>query len=71
VVLAWLGGVVALSLRLASGWLVTQQLGRVGTSSVPEACRAAVARLAARLRITRPVRVLESAVVQVPAVIDG
>jgi len=69
VLLAWLGGVVALSLRLASGWLVTQQLGRVGTSSVPEACRAAVARLAARLRITRPVRVLESAVVQVPAVI--
>jgi len=69
VVLVWFGGVVALSLRLASGWLVTRQLGRVGTSSVPDACRAAVARLAARLRISRPVRVLESAVVQVPAVI--
>src|SRR5947208_2585030 len=68
VVLAWFGGVVALSLRFASGWLVTRQLGRVGTSSVPEACRAAVARLATRLRISRPVRVLESAVVQVPAV---
>jgi len=69
VVLVWFGGVVALSLRLASGWLVTRQLGRVGTSSVPDACRAAVARLATRLRISRPVRVLESAVVQVPAVI--
>src|SRR5438309_4433190 len=68
-VLVWFGGVVALSLRLASGWLVTRQLGRVGTSSVPDACREAVARLAARLRIRRPLRVLESAVVQVPAVI--
>src|SRR5437899_9573998 len=55
-VLVWFGGVVALSLRLASGWLVTRQLGRVGTSSVPDACREAVARLAARLRIRRPLR---------------
>src|SRR5216117_60311 len=69
VVLVWFGGVVALSLRLASGWLMTRQLGRVGTSSVPDACVEAVARLAARLRISRPVRVLGSAVVQVPAVI--
>src|SRR6266704_3083089 len=69
VVLAWFGGVVALSLRLASGWLMTRQLGRVGTSSVPDACVEAVARLAAQLRISRPVRVLGSAVVQVPAVI--
>src|SRR6266702_861708 len=68
-VLVWFGGVVALSLRLASGWLVTRQLGSVGTSSVPESCREAVARRAARLRISRPVRILESAVVQVPAVI--
>jgi beta-lactamase regulating signal transducer with metallopeptidase domain len=69
VVLVWFGGVVALSLRLASGWMMTRQLGSVGTSSVPDACVEAVTRLAARLRITRPVRVLESAVVQVPAVI--
>src|SRR5213596_1513435 len=69
VVLVWFGGVVALSLRLAAGWLTTRQLGRLGTSSVPDACLEAVERLAARLRISRPVRVLESAVVQVPAVI--
>src|SRR5207253_3738379 len=69
VVLVWFGGVVVLSLRLASGWLVTRQLGRVGTASVPDSCREAVARQAARLRISRPVRVLQSAVVQVPAVI--
>src|SRR5207247_3823803 len=68
VVLVWFGGVVVLSLRLASGWLVTRRLGRVGTASVPDSCREAVARLAARLRLSRPVRVLQSAVVQVPAV---
>src|SRR5207244_3192774 len=56
-VLVWFGGVVALSLRLASGWLVTRQLGRVGTSSVPDACREAVARLAALLRRSRRGRV--------------
>src|SRR5437660_938174 len=48
VVLVWFGGVVVLSLRLASGWLVTRQLGRVGTASVPDSCREAVARLARR-----------------------
>ena len=69
VVLVWFGGVVALSLRLASGWLVARRLGTVGTFPVPETCGEAVARLAGRLRVTRPVRVLESAVVQVPAVI--
>src|SRR5207245_2644595 len=36
---------------------------------VPGAGREAVARRAARLRVSRPVRVLESAVVQVPAVV--
>src|SRR5207302_1370950 len=62
VVLVWFSGVVALSLRLASGWLVTRQLGSVGTSSVPDACREAVARLAARLRISRPVRIIQSVI---------
>jgi beta-lactamase regulating signal transducer with metallopeptidase domain/HEAT repeat protein len=65
----WLGGVLALSLRLVSGWLTARRLGTVGTRPAPEACFEALARLAARLRVTRPVRVLESAVVQVPAVI--
>jgi beta-lactamase regulating signal transducer with metallopeptidase domain len=69
VVLLWFGGVVTLSLRLASGWWVTQRLRSVGTDGVPDTCLAAVTRLAQRLRITRPVRVLQSAVVQVPAVV--
>ncbi len=69
IVVAWLAGVVILSIRLASGWLVTRRLSSVGTRPVPPACREALARLVVRLRVTRPVRVLESAVVQVPAVI--
>ena len=69
IVVAWLAGVVILSLRLASGLLVTRRLTTVGTRPVPPACRDALARLVVRLRVTRPVRVLESAVVRVPAVI--
>lgn len=69
IVVAWLAGVVILSIRLASGWLVTRRLSTVGTRPVPQSCRDALARLVVRLRVTRPVRVLESAVIQVPAVI--
>src|SRR5919108_2775106 len=69
IVVAWLAGVVILSIRLVSGWVVTRVLSRVGTRPVPQACRDALARLVVRLRVTRPVRVLESALVQVPAVI--
>ena len=69
IVVAWLAGVVILSIRLASGWLVTRRLITTGTRPVPQACRVALARLVVRLRVTRPVRLLESAVIQVPAVI--
>ena len=69
IVVAWLTGVVILSIRLASGWLVTRRLITTGTRPVPQACRVALARLVVRLRVTRPVRLLESAVIQVPAVI--
>ena len=69
VVLLWFGGVVTLSLRLASGWLVTRRLRSVGTDPVPDACLEAVSRLAQRLEVSRPVRALQSAVVQVPAVV--
>lgn len=69
IVFVWLGGVLALSLRLTSGWLGARRLGTTGTRPVPDSCRRALARLVARLRITRPVRIFESALVQVPAVI--
>jgi len=69
IVVLWLTGVVTLSLRLASGWMAVRRLGELGTRPVPEQCVAALRRLAARLRVSRPVRLVQSAMVQVPAVL--
>lgn len=68
-VAVWVVGVVALSLRLTGGWLTARRLRTAWTTPAPEACLAMLARLAQRLRVTRPVRLLQSAMVQVPAVI--
>src|SRR6266516_151202 len=69
IVALWLAGVLVLSARLAWGWIATRRLGAMGTRPAPVACMEALERLAARLRVSRPVRVLESAIVQVPAVL--
>lgn len=69
VVVLWLAGVLAMSLRLTSGWLAVRRLWKAGTHPVPPDCGKALERLARRLRVTRPVRVLQSALVQVPAVV--
>src|SRR5205807_2283082 len=55
--------------RLASGWMAAGRLAVIGTRPAPPACTAALQRLAALLRVTRPVRVAASVLVQVPAVI--
>ena len=69
IVALWLASVLVLSARLAWGWIATRRLGAMGTRPAPVACMEALERLAARLRVSRPVRVLESAIVQVPAVL--
>jgi Zn-dependent protease with chaperone function len=69
IVVLWLCGVLVFSGRLTSGWLAARRLRTVGTRPAPRVCVVACARLVARLRIARPVRVLESALVRVPAVI--
>src|SRR6059036_960738 len=69
IVALWLAGLLVLSARLAWGWIATRRLGAMGTRPAPVACVEALERLAARLRVSRPVRVLESAVLQVPAVL--
>jgi beta-lactamase regulating signal transducer with metallopeptidase domain len=65
----WLGGVLVMSARLALGWATTRRLATAGTRPVSEAWRQALARLATRLRVRRPVRLLASALIGVPAVI--
>ncbi len=68
-VAVWLFGVAVLSVRLLGGWLWLQRMRRRETRPASLAMQEAIARLARRLAVTRPVRILESACVQVPAVI--
>jgi len=68
-VVAWIVGVLILSVRLAYGWMAARRLRTHGTRDVSAALQDVLARLAARLRVNRPVRLLESLLVEVPAVI--
>lgn len=68
-VVVWVIGVLTLSVRLAHGWMTARRLRTEGTRNAPVALQQVLARLAARLRVTRPVRLLESLVIEVPAVI--
>jgi beta-lactamase regulating signal transducer with metallopeptidase domain/HEAT repeat protein len=65
----WLTGVIALAIRLLGGWLRLRAL--VASGWVPESNTYGdiVERLRNRLRVSRAVRVLESALVRTPAVI--
>ena len=66
VVAAWLTGVGALSVRFLGGWILTARLKRRHTRAVPAAWRERFLELAARLRVSQPVRLFESALVEVP-----
>jgi HEAT repeat protein/beta-lactamase regulating signal transducer with metallopeptidase domain len=67
-VVAWLGGVLVLSGRLARGWSAARRLRTEDARPASPACRELLSRVATRLRVTRPVRLLESMRVDVPAV---
>jgi HEAT repeat protein/beta-lactamase regulating signal transducer with metallopeptidase domain len=68
-VVVWVIGVVALSLRLAYGWIGARRLRTTGTRATAATLQQALARLAERMRVSRPVELLESMLVEVPAVI--
>jgi beta-lactamase regulating signal transducer with metallopeptidase domain len=63
---AWASGVVGLSLRLLGGWVWIQWLVRRGSRPVEERWRTTLKTLQGRLRIGRPVRLVEAARLQVP-----
>jgi beta-lactamase regulating signal transducer with metallopeptidase domain len=65
----WGAGVLVLSLRALGGWALVQRLRRSGLTAVPAAIESTVARLVGALRVSAPVRLYESALVQVPTVI--
>src|SRR5206468_2834462 len=65
----WGAGVLVLSLRALGGWALVQRLRRSGLTAVPAAIESTLARLVDALRVSAPVRLYESALVQVPTVI--
>ena len=65
----WLVGVSALSVRLIAAWIAIHRLRRVGRTPVPEWLHAHVVALANRLGVARRIRILESALVEVPVLI--
>jgi beta-lactamase regulating signal transducer with metallopeptidase domain len=62
----WAIGVFGFSLRLLGGWIWIQRLVRQGSRPVEDHWLQRSVRLQARMRIGRPVRLLESARLQVP-----
>jgi beta-lactamase regulating signal transducer with metallopeptidase domain/peptidoglycan/xylan/chitin deacetylase (PgdA/CDA1 family) len=68
-VLVWFGGAFMLTLRLFGGWVLTERLRREPSGALAPDLRETLARLAERLRVSRPVRMCESALVEVPTVI--
>jgi beta-lactamase regulating signal transducer with metallopeptidase domain/peptidoglycan/xylan/chitin deacetylase (PgdA/CDA1 family) len=69
VVLVWLTGTFLLSLRFFGGWTRAQRLKFRRTIPSTRDWRKMVTRLSRQLRLSRPVRLFESALVEVPTVI--
>ncbi|MBC7821447.1 MAG: M56 family metallopeptidase, partial [Planctomycetaceae bacterium] len=65
----WLVGVGVLSLRLFASWWSVRRLRCRATQPAGESWQALLRQLSDRLRVTRPVKLVESALVEVPAVI--
>jgi beta-lactamase regulating signal transducer with metallopeptidase domain len=65
----WLAGVILLSLRMLGGWVYARRLKSYRTGPLPDEWRLRFAELCHEIRVLRPVRLLESAMVQVPTVI--
>ncbi|HLW77319.1 MAG TPA: GWxTD domain-containing protein [Bryobacteraceae bacterium] len=65
----WMAGVLALLLYRVAAWMAARRLARLGTCPAPEAWSRRVEALAARIGISRPVQLLESALAEVPVTI--
>src|SRR6185437_7842315 len=65
----WAAGVVLFYLRGAAGWIAARRLRRAGVCSVAAFWQERVEQLAARMRVTKAVALLESALAEAPVVI--
>jgi len=68
-VLLWTAGVFACALRFLRSWIVVERIRRTETKPAPDAWRLRAQTMAARLRMSHPIRLLESRLVDVPMVI--
>jgi beta-lactamase regulating signal transducer with metallopeptidase domain len=69
VVALWCAGVVLLSIRYLGGWRLVQRMDRSARPLVDGAGAERLASLLRRMRVGRTVRLLESAMVEVPTVV--
>src|SRR5579871_1183746 len=69
VVWIWAAGVIAMSAWSLGGWVVAQRLNRRSKTELPQVWQSRLADLSRRLGLRRGVRLCESAIAQVPAVI--
>jgi len=69
VVVFWLAGALAFWVRLIGGWAVAARIRSTLVRPAPAEWRRTLSRLAARIGLSRPVRLLVSALVEVPVVV--
>ena len=68
-VAGWIAGVMAFSIRLVGGWFAATRLRLTAASPAPPEWQQTLERLAQRIGVSRPVRLLVSGAVEAPAVI--
>ena len=68
-VLAWLLGAGAFSLRSLIAWVAAMRLRRSGACAAAEIWQAKLAKLGERIRVSQPVMLLESCLTDVPVVV--
>jgi uncharacterized protein (TIGR03435 family) len=69
VVAVWLAGAITFWLRLIGGWIIAERLRFRLTRPAPREWQQTLDRLRTRIRVSRPVRLLVSALVRTPAVV--
>ncbi|MHC4693455.1 MAG: M56 family metallopeptidase, partial [Planctomycetota bacterium] len=69
IVFGWFIGVLALSIWHLGGWAHLQRLKRKKINQTDASLKAKLENLTERLKITRPVKLMESALVQIPTVV--
>ena len=67
--MVWLAGAVVFWVRLAGGWVVAARMRSMLVRRAPPEWQETLRKLGARIGLSRPVRLLVSALVQVPTVV--